>query len=323
MATPHISAPAGAFADTVLLPGDPLRAEHIATRLLDDAREVTRVRAMAGFTGSWRGMPVSVMGSGMGIPSASIYATELIREYGVRRLVRIGTCGAIAGHLQLGDIVLAQGACTDSGVNRSRFGGMDFAAIADFGLLSSVAAAARAAEAPVAVGNVFSADLFYHPDRRLVDTLDAMGVLAVEMEAAGLYGVAAGHGVHALAVCVVSDHLRRDARWTAQQRVCGVDDMVRLVLDALAAHLPPFKTDGEAINCHHNYVTRENHFGENVLVTRKGAVRAAKGVMGIIPGSMGAKSFIVRGLGNPDSFDSCSHGAGRVTTSTRSRTGHR
>lgn len=233
MATPHIAAPAGAFADTVLLPGDPQRAEHIATRLLDDACEVTRVRGMLGFTGRWRGMPVSVMGSGMGIPSASIYATELIREYGVRRLVRIGTCGAVAERLQPGDIVLAQGACTDSGVNRSRFRGMDFAAIADFGLLSAVAAAARAAGTPVAVGNVFSADLFYHPDHRLLDTLADMGVLGVEMEAAGLYGVAAEHGAQALAACVVSDHLRHATHWTPEQRLTGLDDMVRLVLDAL------------------------------------------------------------------------------------------
>lgn len=233
MSTPHIAAESGAFAPTVLLPGDPLRAEHIATTLLDDAVEVTRVRGMAGFTGRWRGQPVSVMGTGMGIPSASIYATELVREYGATRLVRIGTCGAVAAHLELGDIVLAQGACTDSGVNRTRFGGMDFAAIAGFDLLSAVAATARERGVRVAVGNLFSADLFYHPDPALVDTLDAMGVLGVDMEAAGLYGVAAQLRVQALAVCAVSDQLRLGEHWPATQRQFGIDAMVRLVLDAL------------------------------------------------------------------------------------------
>lgn len=233
MPTPHISAAHGAFAQTVLLPGDPLRAEHIAKTLLDDAVEVTRVRGMAGYTGRWRGHPVSVMGTGMGIPSASIYATELVREYGVTRLLRIGTCGAVPAHLQLGDIVLAQGACTDSGVNRARFGGMDFAAIAGFDLLSMVAAKARERGVRVAVGNLFSADLFYHPDPALVDTLDAMGVLGIDMEAAGLYGIAAQYRVHALAVCAVSDQLRRGEHWPPTQRQYGIDAMVGLVLDAL------------------------------------------------------------------------------------------
>ena len=232
MPTPHISAASGDFAEIVLLPGDPLRAEHIARTLLDDAVEVTRVRAMAGFTGTWRGQPVSVMGTGMGIPSCSIYATELVREYGVRRLLRVGTCGAVDERLRLGDIVLAQGACTDSGVNRTRFRGMDFAAIAGFELLAAVVAHARSRGVPVAVGNVFSADLFHHPDPGLVDALDAMGVLGIEMEAAGLYGVAAAQRVEALAVCAVSDHLRSGASWSPAQRQCGIDDMVRLVLDA-------------------------------------------------------------------------------------------
>lgn len=232
MPTPHIAARPGDFAETVLLPGDPLRAEHIARTLLQDAIEVTRVRAMCGFTGTWRGHRVSVMGTGMGIPSASIYTTELVREYGVRRLLRIGTCGAIADDLRLGDIVLAQAACTDSGVNRSRFRGMDFAAIAGYDLLVPVANAFRDNGLRVAIGNVFSADLFYHPDPALIDALHAMGVLGIEMEAAGIYGVAAAHRVEALAVCAVSDHLRRDEAWSSEQRQYGIDAMVRLVLDA-------------------------------------------------------------------------------------------
>ena len=233
MGTPHISAQPGDFAETVLLPGDPLRALHIANTLLDDAVEVTRVRAMGGYTGTWRGRRVSVMGTGMGIPSSSIYATELVREYGVKRLVRIGTCGGVADSLQLGDIVLGIGACTDSGVNRARFKGMDYAAVASYGLLAAVANEAQRQNIAVQVGNLFSADLFYGPDPSMVDTLAAMNILGIEMEAAGLYGLAAQYGAEALAVCAVSDHLRTHQSWSPEQRQLGVDAMVRLVLDAV------------------------------------------------------------------------------------------
>ena len=233
MGTPHIEAQRGDFAETILLPGDPLRAAHIAHTILDGAVEVTRVRAMGGYTGTWRGRRVSVMGTGMGIPSASIYATELIREFGVKRLVRIGTCGAVADDLQLGDIVLAQGASTDSGVNRSRFKGMDFAAIASFDLWSRVAAEAQRRDVRVRIGNVFSCDLFYGPDPTLVDTLATMRILGIEMEAAGLYGLAAQYGAEALAVLAVSDHLRSHASWSPQQRQLGLDAMVRMTLDAV------------------------------------------------------------------------------------------
>ncbi len=233
MSTPHIAATPGQFAPTVLMPGDPLRARHIAETMLDDALEITSVRAMCGFTGTWKGQRVSVMGSGMGIPSASIYATELIREYGVKRIVRIGTCGAVAESLGLGDLVLAAGACTDSGVNRTRFGGMDFSAIADFDLLHCIAAQAKTEQQRLSIGNVFSADLFYSPDTRLVDTLTRMNVLGIEMEAAGLYGLAAEFGAQAVAVLAVSDHLRRAESWPSSQRQLGLDAMVRLVLDGL------------------------------------------------------------------------------------------
>jgi purine-nucleoside phosphorylase len=144
MATPHISAAPGDFAEAILLPGDPLRARHIAENFLEGAREVTAVRNMLGFTGTYRGMPVSVMGTGMGIPSASIYATELVKDYGVKRLVRVGSCGGVGEGIALRDVVLAAGACTDSQVNRARYGGQDFAAIADFDLLRSAAEAASA-----------------------------------------------------------------------------------------------------------------------------------------------------------------------------------
>lgn len=233
MSTPHIDAAEGAFATTVLLPGDPLRSQHIARKFFSDAVQVTSTRNMFGYTGFYRGQRISVMGTGMGIPSSSIYATELIRHYGVKRIVRVGTCGAVQDDLALGDLVLALSASTDSTVNRQRFAGMDFAAGASYSLLSSVADQARRGGVPVRVGNVFSADLFYSPKPDIADTLAAMGILAVEMEAAGLYGLAAEFGAEALAVLTVSDHLRHDAHMDANQRQTGVDTMTELTLDAL------------------------------------------------------------------------------------------
>lgn len=238
MTTPHIAAAAGDFAPLVLLPGDPLRARHVATTLLADAVEVTAVRNMLGYTGTWRGQRVSVMGSGMGIPSASLYASELCREYGVRRLVRIGTCGGVAPTLAIGDLVVAQGACTDSNVNRLRFRGYDYAPLASWPLLSRVVALATAESArrelpPLHVGNVFSSDSFYHPDSELIPVLSRYGVLAIEMESAGLYATAAEHGVEALTVLTVSDHVVRGGHMSPAQRETGLDRMVRLVLDAL------------------------------------------------------------------------------------------
>src|SRR5438874_2857825 len=153
MPTPHIGADPGDFADVVLMPGDPQRAEHIATTFLDGTRRVTEVRNVYGFTGKFRSRSVSVMAHGMGIPSCSIYATELIREYGVKTLIRVGSCGALAADLELGDVILALGASTDSKVNRVRLMGHDFAAIADYGLVALAVEAARARNVPLRVGN--------------------------------------------------------------------------------------------------------------------------------------------------------------------------
>jgi purine-nucleoside phosphorylase len=235
MSTPHIAAAAGDFAPLVLLPGDPLRARHVATTLLDDAVEVTALRNMMGYTGTWRGHRVSVMGSGMGIPSACLYAAELCREYGVRRLVRIGTCGAVAPTLAIGDLVVALGACTDSNVNRLRFRGYDYAPLASWPLLRAVTACAAARDdlPPLHVGNVFSSDFFVHPDPELVPLLARYGVLALDMETAGLYATAAEHGAEALTVLTVSDRVGHHEQMTPLERQTGLDTMVRLVLDAL------------------------------------------------------------------------------------------
>ncbi len=234
MPTPHISAKPDDYAETVLMPGDPLRARYIAETFLSDVREVTSVRSMLGFTGRFNDQPISVQGSGMGIPSAQIYATELIKDYGVKRIVRVGSCGALLDHIQLGDIIIAMAAGTDSTVNRTRFQGRDFAAIADWELLQSVASTAAARSTPTHVGAVFTSDFFYEPEGNgTFELLERYGVLAVEMEAAGLYGVAAEYGVAALTVATVSDQIKRNEAMSSEERQIGFDDMIRLVLDAL------------------------------------------------------------------------------------------
>jgi purine-nucleoside phosphorylase len=235
MATPHISAKKGDFAPSILLPGDPLRARHIADNFLEDVTQVNEVRNMLGYTGSYQGVPVSVMGTGMGIPSASIYATELIAEYEVERLIRVGSCGGILPSVELRDVILAIGACTDSGVNRVRYGGYDFAATADYALLRAAAEAAANRGIEVKVGNVHSADLFYNPDPEAFDRMEAMGVLAVEMEAAGLYGVSAEKGGRALTIATVSDHVRSGASTTSEEREQTFNDMVVIALEAVRA----------------------------------------------------------------------------------------
>lgn len=232
MATPHIDAQPGDFASTVLMPGDPLRAKALAERFLEDAQQVTSVRNMLGFTGTFHGKPVSVMGSGMGIPSISIYAEELFTRFSVSNIVRIGSCGAIASDLEMRDLVVGMGACTDSGVNRARFGGYDFAAMADPELLLPMVATAEEAHQSVRVGNLFSMDLFYHPDPDIMAMARRMGVLAVEMEAAGLYGCAAACGKRALAVCAVSDILSSGVGLSSDDREKGFHHLMELALQA-------------------------------------------------------------------------------------------
>ncbi|HEX5792028.1 MAG TPA: purine-nucleoside phosphorylase [Rheinheimera sp.] len=233
MATPHINAPAGAFAETVLMPGDPLRAKHIAETFLTDAVCVNTVRNMFGYTGTYKGKPVSVLGSGMGIPSMSLYATELVKFYAVKNIIRIGSCGGLPLSVQVRDVVIGMGASTDSNVNRNRLAGMDFAAMASFELLEKAVAAARAKNINVKVGNVFTSDLFYNPSETLFDTLEKYGVLAVEMEAAGLYGVAAEYGINALAIFTVSDHIRTGEALSAELRQTSFNEMVEVALGCL------------------------------------------------------------------------------------------
>jgi len=237
MTTLHIDAEPGAIAETVLLPGDPLRARHIALEFLDDPIAVNTRRNMLGYTGFYRGLRVSVLGSGMGIPSCAIYATELARGHGVRRIVRIGTCGGV-GDVALGDLLLAQAASTDSRFNRLQFGGHDLAACADFELLRAVADTAAAQDIAARIANVFSTDCFYDGDPDLLARLLRHRIVGVEMESAGLYGLALREGIQALSVLAVSDHLQRDEHMPAAQREQGLSRMIALVLDSLG-RCPP------------------------------------------------------------------------------------
>lgn len=231
----HIAAEPGQIAPRILLPGDPLRARWIAETFLEDAQCYTEVRGMLGYTGTFRGERVSVQGTGMGQPSASIYVNELIREYDVQQLVRVGSCGALTERLAVRDVVLAQAAATDSSMNTLRFQGYHYPATASFGLLRSAAEAAERAGAAHLVGTVFSSDSFYHPRPELTAKVVEYGVVAVEMEAAEIYTLAALHGRQALAIMTVSDHIVTGEETTAQEREQTFGDMVTIALEAMLA----------------------------------------------------------------------------------------
>ncbi|GAB77173.1 purine-nucleoside phosphorylase [Austwickia chelonae] len=235
MATPHISAEPGSFASAVLMPGDPRRARRIAEQLMPDAELITDVRGMLGFTGTIDGKPLSVMGSGMGMPSATIYATELFMHYGVERIIRVGTAGGISRRVSVGDVIVATGAHTDSSINQHRLPGLNFSATASFPLAAAAMGAAAGREG-VHVGTVLSKDHFYlvTPFADL-DLYDRYGILGAEMEAAALFGVAAEFGKDALAVLTVSDHLLDGSSdMSAEERETRFGDA--LALAVAAAH---------------------------------------------------------------------------------------
>ena len=235
MTTKHMNAAPGDFADTVLMPGDPLRAQYIAETWFDNPRRVTDVRNMWGFTGEYKGDPISVMAHGMGIPSASIYCTELIRDYGVKRVMRVGSCGTSHPDVRLRDLIIAQGASTDSSVNRMRFGGYDLAPLATFDLVKKAVAAAEAQQVRYHVGNIFSADLFYTPDPDMFETMARYQVYGIEMEAAGIYPIAAEFGVEALAICTVSDDIPSGNALTTDERATTFDEMITVALETAIA----------------------------------------------------------------------------------------
>ena len=230
--TIHIGAKPGDIAETVLMPGDPLRARWAAERFLDNPVCVNEVRGMLGFTGSWRGNRVTIHGSGMGMPSLSIYANELIRDYGAKTLIRIGSCGAMQEKVALRDVILAMTSSTISTPSSGIFRELNFAPCADWGLLSAAARAAEARGATTHVGGIYSADVFYDERPDLNEQMTRHGILAVEMEAAELYTVAARYGCRALAVLTVSDHLINGGHLDSAERESGFAEMVEIALEA-------------------------------------------------------------------------------------------
>ncbi len=230
--TIHIGAKPGEIAQTVLLPGDPYRAKWAADRFLDDPRLVNETRGMLGFTGTWKGNPVTIQGSGMGMPSLSIYVNELIRDYDAQTLIRIGSCGGMQDHVAVRDVILAMTATSVSTPSRAIFRELDFAPCADWSLLRAAATAAEARGTPTHVGGIYSSDVFYDERPDLNEQMVRHGILGVEMEAAELYILAARYKRRALAVLTVSDHLLTGAALPSDQRENSFGDMVEIALQA-------------------------------------------------------------------------------------------
>ena len=227
----HIEAKEGEIAKTILLPGDPLRAKWIAETFFENPICFNRVRNMFGYTGTYKGKKISVMGTGMGVPSISIYAHELITEYGVKNLIRVGSAGSYQKDVKIRDVVIAMAASSNSGLNELRFGGADYAPTADFGLFMKAVEAAREKNIEVKAGNVFSSDEFYADDFESYKKWSRFGVLCVEMEAAGLYTMAAKHNVNALAILTISDSLVTGERTTSKERETTFKGMVEIALE--------------------------------------------------------------------------------------------
>jgi len=229
----HIGAKPNEIAETILLPGDPLRAKYIAETFLEGAECYNQVRGMLGYTGTYKGKRVSVQGTGMGVPSISIYVHELMESYGVQNLIRVGTCGAIQEDIKVRDVIIAMSASTDSAVNRLRFNGIDFAPTASFDLLHKAYQAAAQRNMAVKVGNVFTSDTFYQESMDLYKQLAQYQVLAVEMETAALYTLAAKFKRNALSILTVSDHILTGEATSAEERQTTFNEMIEVALEAV------------------------------------------------------------------------------------------
>lgn len=229
----HIEAKTGEIADRVLLPGDPLRAKYIAETFLEDAVCYNNVRGMLGFTGTYKGKKVSIQGTGMGMPSASIYIHELINDYKVTKLVRIGTCGALQKDVKLRDVIIAQGASTDSAMIAQEFPHISLAPLGNFDLLKKSYELGLEKNLNLVVGNIFCSDTFYNNDKEMQTKLADHGILAVEMETAALYFLAAKFGVQALSLLTVSDHIITGEATTSQERQLTFNDMIEVALETI------------------------------------------------------------------------------------------
>ncbi|MBN2723803.1 MAG: purine-nucleoside phosphorylase [Deltaproteobacteria bacterium] len=231
MATTHIGAAIGDIADVVLLPGDPLRAKYISENFLSNTVCYNTIRNMYGYTGTFKGKKISVQGTGMGVPSISIYATELIKDFGVRTLLRIGTCGSISSKVGLGQLFLAQGASTDNGVNRLLFKGMTYAPLSDFKLLSLASRKAAEKSYSFSVGNVLTSDSFYNEDESAFELWEKYGVHCIEMETSALYTIAARYNAAALSILSVSDHILTGEVVSPETRQTGLSELITLALE--------------------------------------------------------------------------------------------
>ncbi|AUC76084.1 purine-nucleoside phosphorylase [Olleya sp. Bg11-27] len=227
----HIGAKKGDVAETILLPGDPLRAKWIAETFFENPICFNKVRGMLGYTGTYHGKRVSVMGTGMGVPSISIYAHELITQFGVKNLIRVGSAGSYQEHIKIRDVVLAMAASSNSGVNELRFGGADYAPTASFDLFQKAVETAKIKNIPIKAGNVFTSDEFYTDDFESYKKWSKFGVLCVEMETAGLYTVAAKHNVNALTICTISDSLVTGEKTTSKERETTFKEMIDIALE--------------------------------------------------------------------------------------------
>ncbi|GAB2543985.1 purine-nucleoside phosphorylase [Gracilibacillus alcaliphilus] len=229
----HIGAKQGEIADTILLPGDPLRAKYIAENFLDNIFCYNEVRGMYGYTGTYKGKDISVQGTGMGVPSISIYVNELIQSYDVKKLIRVGTCGAVKRDVKVRDVILASTSSTDSQMNRMVFGGIDYAPTASFDLLKKAYEAGERKGLSLRVGNVFTSDSFYRDNmKELLALLDQYNVLAIEMESTALYTLAAKYDRQALSVLTVSDHIVTGEETSAEERQTTFHDMMEVSLEA-------------------------------------------------------------------------------------------
>lgn len=227
----HIEAKKGEIAETILLPGDPLRAKWIATTFFENPKLFNKVRGMLGYTGTYKGKPISTMGTGMGVPTISIYAHELITEYGVKNLIRVGSAGSYQEQVKIRDIVLAMAASSTSGINRLRFGSADYAPTASFGLFQKAVVAAKARNITIKAGNVLTSDEFYGDDSEAYKKWSKFGVLCVEMETAGLYTLAAKHNVNALSILTISDSLVTGEHTTTKERETTFEEMIEIALE--------------------------------------------------------------------------------------------
>ncbi|QCI20661.1 purine-nucleoside phosphorylase [Buchnera aphidicola (Brachycaudus cardui)] len=236
MSTPHIDSQKNDFSDVVLMPGDPVRAKYIAKNYLSNCVQINSTRLMLAYTGFYKNKKVSVMSHGIGIPSASLYVRELILEYNVKKIVRIGTCGTVSNDIKLRDIVISMGASTDSKVNRIGFNNHDFAAISDYNMLHAAVQIAKKMNIEVYVGNFFTTDSFYNDDKNMLDILKKYNILGIDMETAGIYAVASELRAQALSICTVSDHIEKKEKVSSKDRESSFEDMINIALELIILH---------------------------------------------------------------------------------------